>query len=350
MKKILTKTNGTSATLIDSQVKALAKNHHIFNLAAGDPLVYPNPTITNAVLNFRVDGIGNCHQYSPTQGYESLRQKIAEPERVLITNGAKQAIYMALMATCDPGDEVILVTPCWSSYFEICHMLHLNIRTATTVDQIERAVSEKTAVILFNNPNNPSGKLYNADFVGRLHQAAIKNDCWIIADEIYSDIIYEGHMVSLKDCRNVIYINGWSKGYALTGWRFGYVIAEPELIAEMTRIQSQMSGPPNSLIQAIVSQVWDEKPLMDMEYLVENRKNLIEVSGLFAEHKPDAGFYFYLPVTEDPVQLCNRFLNEYSIAMTPGDEYGVKNTIRISFANIYPQDIRLIAPKLATIN
>jgi len=135
---------------------------------------------------------------------------------------------MTLMATCEPGDTVLIIGPCWSSYFEICHMLHLRVWYK---NDLPRHIFNSVSAVLFNNPNNPTGRVYDKEFCDKLHQVCVECNCWLISDEIYSDIVYDNiHLESMKNKENVIYINGFSKNYCLTGWRFGYAISDSELI------------------------------------------------------------------------------------------------------------------------
>ena len=355
-------TYGTSANGLDSIAKQrISMGDKLYNLAAGDPNTFPDPAFMAGLMEAAKL---NIHQYSPVQGDLLLRERLnhEQPERVLISNGAKQLIYMALMATCKPCDKVVIVGPCWPSYVEICKLLDLDytrVVQASTEDYVPDINMVETAcygakAILFNNPCNPTGHVYDKEYVKELERIVKEKDMWLIDDEIYSDIIYNEwtreDFYTPENESNVIYINGFSKCFSLTGWRFGYAIGPEEVIDQMTKIQSQMSGPPNTVMQYAINAAWGHVEKDDLAIYRERRDLLCTMSPLFRAHRPTAGFYFYLPIKGDPNALCKKYLQDYRIVMTPGSEYGIYNTIRISFANITKEEIMEIAPYLSLIS
>ena len=321
-------------------IRAKEMGRRTFNLAAGDPNLPLQQSIKYAFKNVDLDA---THQYGSSQGLPALRSKIcpSAPEGVIISNGAKQLIYMSLKAVTTPGDTVILIGPCWSSYMEICRLLGLEYRLVIgieedrfvpSLEQVAENMSADVCAIVINTPNNPTGVVYSADYLAGLAGISRYFDCWLISDEIYRDLVFEAPAPSLLGYDNVIYINGFSKSYSLTGWRLGYAIADPAVIREMSAIQSQMSGPPSTLIQSIILGCIDA-----LNYSFDPYRERIELlcqGETFSRFKPDGGFYFYIPVGRDSAELCNYMLDTYGIVMTPGDGYGVKNTVRISIANI----------------
>ena len=346
MKQIVQVTNGTSATRLHSLIQeGKDSGKKIYNLAAGDPNIPLRAAFYDALYTNIEYGI---HRYTESQGLLSLRSKIDDPDRVIITNGAKQAIYMALMATCRPGDKVAIIGPAWSSYFEMCKMLQLEVQQCGYWPIIKA----DTAAVIFNNPNNPTGFVYDKDFCEELIRLCKNANCWLISDEIYDHLIYEDiEFYSLKNKENVIYINGFSKTYSLTGWRFGYAVADPEVIKQMTLIQSQISGPPNSLTQYAMDAYWGVFPPQNNKEILKKRRDFIaNINKKFNKHKPQAGLYFYVPVKENSFELCERFINDYGIVLTPGDEYGIEHTIRLSFAAIELKELEEIKDILATID
>lgn len=345
MKKIVSVTKGTSATKLHSMIQEKkAKGEHIYNLAAGDP----NLSLPAAFKG----GLDDCsknaiHNYTESQGLYELRQHIDDPARVIIANGAKQLLYMALMATCEPGDKVMIFGPCWSSYFEICRMLKL---IPIYIEELPWIIPGDIAAVLFNNPNNPTGRVYNKEFCDKLYNLCLAADCWLISDEIYSDIIYDDiTFESMKNKKNVIYINGFSKNYCLTGWRFGYAIADQEIIRQMTLLQSQISGPPNTITQYAILKNWGYWQKPDINIYKERRDIIAENNEFLTKYKPAAGFYYYLPITGSSIEFCKEFLDKYNIALTTGDEYGRTNTIRLSFAAVNSEELKIIKPYLDTI-
>lgn len=345
MKKIVNVTQGTSATLLNSMIaEKAAQGEHIYNLAAGDPNL-------DVPLGF-IGGLHYCskrglHNYTESQGLYNLRAQIDIPERVIISNGAKQLLYMSLMAVASPGDRIIVFGPCWSSYFEICKMLKL---IPIYMEELPYVIPSDIAAVLFNNPNNPTGRVYDKSFCDKLYNLCLAADCWLISDEIYSDIIYDDTpFYSMKNKKNVIYISGFSKSYCLTGWRFGYAIAEPEVIKQITLIQSQMSGPPNTIIQHAILKNWGYWYKPDINIYKERRDLIAENNDFLMKYKPAAGFYYYIPITGNSFEFCKDFLNKYNIALTPGDEYGRAGTIRLSFAAVNFEELKIIKPYLDTI-
>ena len=193
----------------------------------------------------------------------------------------------------------MIVGPCWSSYFEICKILKLDI---VYTEELPQIIFGDIAAVLFNNPNNPTGKVYSKEFCEKLHNLCLAANCWLISDEIYADIIYDNiTFYSLKNKKNVIYISGFSKSHSLTGWRFGYAIAEPEVIQQMTLIQSQISGPPNTVTQYAIMKNWEFHPNIDINIYQERRDIIAENNEFLTKYKPAAGFYYYLPLKEDAI-------------------------------------------------
>lgn len=346
MRRIVKTTQGTSATLLNSMItEKAAKGEHIYNLAAGDPNLDPPMTLIGGLQAAAREKI---HNYTESQGLYNLRAKIDEPDRVIIANGAKQLLYMALMATCKPGDIVLIIGPCWSSYFEICKMLQLK---CWYKEELPESIMYNVSAVLFNNPNNPTGRVYDRQFCDDLLMKCAKADCWLISDEIYSDIIYDDtpfYSLKNKD-RNIIYINGFSKAYSITGWRFGYAVAESDVIKQMTFIQSQMSGPPNTITQYAILNNWDYHKILDINIYKERRDIIAEGNDFLTQYKPAAGFYYYIPVESSSLEICKKFLKDYNIALTPGDEYGRPNTIRLSFAAVNSEELKIIKPYIDTI-
>lgn len=339
----------TEAMAIDTLAKASDKK--IYNLAAGDPNLKLQDCIVKAYQN--VD-LNKTHQYCSSQGLLKLREKIYPecPEEVIISNGSKQLIYMSLRAVTEPGDEVVLIGPCWPSYMEICNILGLKYHLivgdndqyyyAPSARQILDAINSKTKAILINNPNNPTGVIYEPQFLEWLLGIAITYKVWIISDEVYSDLIYEeeDNFATMRGAPLTITIDGFSKSCSLTGWRIGYAIAHEAVIKVLTAIQSQMSGPPNTLMQEIIADCFDELEVNTKVF--KDRINMLAFNENFEMHKPFGGFYFYMPIPnrwKSSKEFCDYMRDTYSIFMTPGDGYGVPRTVRISIANIMIPDL-----------
>lgn len=345
----------TEAMLVDTLAKSLPGR--VYNLAAGDPNLPLCDALQNAYLTADLDA---THRYGSSVGLPPLRSKLWEnPDEVIIANGAKQLIYMSLAAVTKPGDNVVIIGPCWASYMRICDILGLKYMLLTGTpenryvpdeESFRAAIGPETAAVLINSPNNPTGVIYSDRYVSELLDAVRMSDSWLIMDEIYG-CISDHPVKSLRGEKDVIVIDGFSKALNITGWRLGYAVACPEIIRSMTGIQSQMSGPPSTLIQSIVNEAYDKLEYSSFEDYRERIDVLCSVPK-FAAARPDSGFYFYIPIDErwkSSRELCEYLLREYSIAITPGDDYGVERTVRISVASENADSLREIADKLSII-
>ena len=371
----------TSAMALDVLAKGMTGK--VYNLAAGDPDVEVCDALRNAYISA---DLKSSHNYGSSQGNAGLRKKIwKNPEEVIIANGAKQLIYMALAAVTKPGDEVVLIGPCWASYMRICDILGLKYKLVIgeaegesdseaagesvkdgesgikgtertkpycpSIRKITEAVTSETAAILINNPNNPTGTVYDRAYLNGILDIAEANDCFIICDEIYGKLTDGDAFESLRGISSVIAIDGFSKCLNITGWRIGYAIASEEIIKAMTGIQSQMSGPPNSLMQSILSDAWDNLEYTCFEAYRERVDVLCDIEK-FRKARPEAGFYFYVPIDDkwkNAEELCRYFMEQYRVAVTPGDDYGVPRTVRVSVASVSAEELREIHDVLKLI-
>lgn len=359
--KRLNKITQTSAMAIDVMAKSLSGK--VYNLAAGDP----NLPICGALkAAYAGTELIATHNYGSSQGDERLRRLLWEnADEVIIANGAKQLMYMALRAVTQPGDHVILIGPCWTSYMKICEILgleatlilpdnyeaHADGPQVPDLFDIDTEITEKTAAIVINNPNNPTGAVYDSSYMKKLLEIAKANDCYLISDEVYRYLIDDADFISLRGDKSVITIDGFSKAYNITGWRLGYAIAAKEVIEAMTGLQSQLSGPPSTLIQDILVRAWDGLEATGFDAYRERVDVLCEIPK-FKNLRPQGGFYFYVPIDgkwEDTDACCRSLLEKYSIAVTPGDDYGIARTVRISVANTTKEELTEILPALKEI-
>lgn len=359
MRKIRQLTNGTQAMQMDS--KAKSSTNKIYNLAAGDPIGEPVSIVKDGFL--KTISFGWWNHYGNAQGSLALRKLLYKnPDQVLISNGAKGLMYLALLATCDPGDSVLIIGPCWSSYLQICKILKLNIIQyipdyekdgwKNNINDIAVLFEENISVVIFTNPNNPTGVTEGKFFVDELVKLCEEYDCWLLSDEIYDKLVYSGEFESALDKSNlVIYLNGFSKNCGIPGWRVGYCIADEKLIHQMTMLQSQISGPPNTFFQKVMENTLEEKKIGRFVAIKNNYEEIVNylssLSITFNKYKPDGGFYFYLPV-KNTKETCE-YLAKHSIIVVPGDDYGVENTIRLSFASITLNDLKEIEKYLKEI-
>lgn len=347
----------TEAMAMDVLAKGMTGK--VYNLAAGDPNIDICDSLKETFIKTDLD---KTHNYGPSQGDINLRKRLwKRPEEVIIANGAKQLMYESLASVTEAGDRVLLIGPCWTSYMRICEILKLDYVLligeesdgyVPSIEQISKVITPDFAAIVINNPNNPTGMIYDEDYLEKLYDLAVENDLWLIADEIYMFLADSDETVmTLRGMDNVITIDGFSKSLNITGWRLGYAIAEKRVIDAMTSLQSQLSGPPSTLIQNIVYEAWPSMELTEFEAYRERIDILCRIDK-FKAHRPKGTFYFYLPIDdkwESSRQLCEYMIGNHNIVMTPGDEYGVERTVRISVANISESDICEILDKLKEI-
>jgi len=222
----------------------------------------PPKKIIEAAHNAMLKGFTH---YAPSSGIPQLRQAIAErysvtQSNVMVTPGSKQGIFYALYSIINPGEEVLILNPSWSSYKQIIKLsggVPVEIDTDESftpdIDLIKKKISKKTKAIIVNSPNNPTGAVYGDKTVKDLSQLAIENGLFIISDEIYDRLVYEGEFVSFRKYMKyedgLILINGFSKAYAMTGWRLGYIIASPEIIKQMAKLQGHTATSPTTFAQ-----------------------------------------------------------------------------------------------------
>jgi len=353
----------TEAMGIDTQAKELSKTKKIYNLSAGDPNIQLQDELIDS---YYILDVNRTKNYCSSQGLIELRKLIhPNTNQVMISNGAKQLIYLALRVATNPSDEVVIIGPCWPSYMRICDILGIKYTLVVgdeknnyipTASDIEEAITDKTAAILINNPNNPTGVVYDDWVIDKLLDEANKHDCYLISDEIYKDIIFdERKFYSLRKyvgkSERVIVIDGFSKSCSVTGWRIGYAIASDNVISAMTNFQSQISGPPSTLAQKLIYECYEK--LKSNPNIYKERVDAIDsLNSIFRRHKPDGGFYYYIPIAEhwrNSDECCKTMLVKHGIALTPGDEYGVERTVRISIASIDLDDLNEIKQHLSKI-
>jgi len=273
-----------SATLaVDSKAKALkAAGRPVIGFGAGEP-DFPTP---DYIVNAAIDAakVPANHRYTPTPGLPELREAIVKKtkrdsnyeitaDQVLVTNGGKQAVYQSFASILDPGDEVLLPSPYWTTYPE-CIKLAGGVSVEVfadetqnylvSVEQLEKALTPKTKVLLFCSPSNPTGSVYSADQVKAIGQWAYNKGLWVITDEIYEHLLYDGATApsicvlvpELAD--RTIILNGVAKTYAMTGWRVGWMIGPKDVIKAATNLQSHLSSNVSNVSQraAISRIVW----------------------------------------------------------------------------------------------
>ncbi|HVX25829.1 MAG TPA: pyridoxal phosphate-dependent aminotransferase [Parafilimonas sp.] len=350
-----------------------AKGIDVIDLSLGEPDFDTPEHIKNAAIKAIED---NWSHYTPVPGYLDLREAVCtkfkrdnnldyKPENIVVSTGAKQSLANIILALVDKGDEVIIPTPYWVTYSELVKLAEgkvVEIRSTLEKDfkisaqELEKAITPKTKAFLFSSPCNPSGAVYSKEELSALADVFRKHpDIAIISDEIYEYINFVGKHESiaqfddLKD--RVIIVNGLSKGFAMTGWRLGYIAANPEIAKACEKIQGQFTSGTNSIAQrsAINALTEDLTPSKKMvEQFVERRKKVLElvkeIPGLKC-FEPQGAFYIFPDVSSyygksdgtttinNANDLCMYLLNTAHVSSVMGDAFGEPNCVRFSFAN-----------------
>lgn len=350
-----------------------AKGFDITDLSLGEP-DFNTPDHIKEAAKQAIDD--NYSHYTPVAGYLDLREAVCfklkrdnnldyTPDQIVVSTGAKQSIANTVMSIVDVGDEVIIPTPFWVTYSEIVKMaggvpkfIHAGVDNGykITAAQLENAITDRTRLFMFSSPCNPSGAVYSKNELGALAEVFRKYpDIVIMSDEIYEYINYEGKHESIAqfdDIKDrVIVINGLSKGYAMTGWRLGYLAADAKIAKACEKIQGQVTSGANAVTQraAISALTGDMKPteLMVAEF-TKRRKRVMElvkeIPGMLCS-EPQGAFYIFPDVSqffgrfdgEDKIEnaddLCMYLLNKAHVSTVTGRAFGAPNCIRLSFAN-----------------
>jgi aspartate aminotransferase len=360
---------------VDSKAKALkAAGRPVIGFGAGEP-DFPTPSyIVDAAIEAAKDP--KNHRYSPAGGLPELKQAIVaktkrdsgyevEPANVLVTNGGKHAVYNTFATLLDPGDEVLLPAPFWTTYPEAIKLAGgvpvevLADETQgykVTVEQLEAARTEKTKVLLFCSPSNPTGAVDSPDEIKAIGEWALANDLWVVTDEIYEHLVY-GDTVStsipvavpeLAD-RTVV-LNGVAKTYAMTGWRVGWMIAPLDVIKAATNLQSHQTSNVSNVAQraAIAALTGDLSAVEEMKVAFDRRRKTIvsmlnEIPGVECP-EPTGAFYAYPSVKgvlgreiagrtpQTSTELAEIILDEVEVAVVPGEAFGAPGYLRLSYA------------------
>ena len=364
-----------SQTLAMSQKSAelKAQGVDVINLSVGEP-DFPTPDHIKEAAKAAIDA--NFSFYTPVPGYLSLRKAIAEklhsendlsytPEQIVVGNGAKHALANVLMAAVNPGDEVIIPTPAWVSYFELVKLAGgINVAVPTDITsnfkvtpaQIEAAITERTRAIILCSPSNPTGSVYSREELqGLVDVLARHPEILVIADEIYEHIIYTGgRFVSLASfpeiANQTVVINGVSKAYAMTGWRIGYCACPPELAKAITKLQGQMTSGASSIAQKAAEAAYTgpQECVEQMRLAFQRRRDLIvdlarQIPGLKV-NEPQGAFYLFPEVSAYFGTVCGSYainnasdlamylLKEAHVATVAGDAFAAPGYIRMSYA------------------
>jgi aspartate/methionine/tyrosine aminotransferase len=365
-----------SATLaVDAKAKALkAAGRPVIGFGAGEP-DFPTPDYIVAAAVAACSVPAN-HRYTPAAGLPALRKAVAEktlrdsgyevtPEQVLITNGGKQAVYQAFATLLDPGDEVLLPAPYWTTYPEAVALAggisvpvvaDENAGYLVTLEQLEAARTPRTKVLLFCSPSNPTGAIYPPEQVAAIGRWAADNDVWVITDEIYEHLVYgDAQHVSMpvvapEIADRCIVVNGVAKTYAMTGWRVGWMIGPKDVIKAATNLQSHLTSNVCNVAQqaALTAVTGSLDAVREMGAAFDRRRRKIvelldAIPGVSCP-TPDGAFYVYPSVTGligksfDGVrpassgELATLILEKAEVAVVPGEAFGTPGYFRLSYA------------------
>ncbi len=365
-----------SATLaVDARAKALkAAGRPVIGFGAGEP-DFPTPdyVVQAAVAACAVPA---NHRYTPAGGLPELRRAVADktardsgyevgPEQVLVTNGGKQAVYEAFATLLDPGDEVILPAPYWTTYPEAVRLAGgepVEVFAGedqgylVTVEQLEAARTPRTKALLFCSPSNPTGAVYPPEQVRAIGEWALEHGVWVVADEIYEHLVYDGAVarsivVEVPDLADTcVVLNGVAKTYAMTGWRVGWLVGPKDVVKAAANLQSHLTSNVANVSQraAIAAVTGDLSAVAEMRSAFDRRRRTVtrmlnEIDGVVCP-VPQGAFYAYPSVQGvlgreirgrtpgTSAELAALILDEVEVAVVPGEAFGPSGYLRLSYA------------------
>jgi aspartate/methionine/tyrosine aminotransferase len=365
-----------SATLaVDAKAKALkAEGRPVIGFGAGEPDFATPDYVVAAAVAACADP--RNHRYSPAGGLPELKAAIAAKtlrdsgvqvaaSQVLVTNGGKQAVYEAFATLLDPGDEVLLPAPYWTTYPEAIRLaggLPVEVLADETqgylvsVDQLEAARTGRTQVLLLCSPSNPTGAVYPPEQIRAIGQWALEHGVWVVTDEIYEHLVYGdasapsilAEVPELAD--TCVILNGVAKTYAMTGWRVGWMIGPSDVVKAATNLQSHLSSNVANVSQraALAAVSGDLTAVDEMREAFDRRRHTIvsmlnEIDGVVCP-MPDGAFYVYPSVTgllgrevrgrvpTTSAELASLILDEVEVAVVPGEAFGPSGYLRLSYA------------------
>lgn len=363
-----------SVTLaITAKAKSLkAQGVDIIGFGAGEPDFKTPKHIRDAAIRaIENESIG----YTAASGMESLKDAICDKfkrdnnldydqNQIVVSNGAKHSLYNVLAAICNPGDEVIVPNPYWVSYPELVRLVDAepvfvecpeSAEFKYTVEALEAAITDKTKAIILNTPNNPTGTAYNEEDLRKIADLAVKHNIYVISDEIYEKLLYEGTHTSIASFNDeikdlTIVVNGVAKAHAMTGWRIGYTASNKEIAKVMSNFQSHATSNPNTVAQYATIEALNgtEDTLNEMikafkerrDFMVDKINSIDNLSCL----KPQGAFYVMVNISkllgktidgkviETSIDLADYLLDNAKVAVVPGIGFGNDNYVRLSYA------------------
>jgi len=355
----------SSTLAITSKAKKLkAEGFDIVTLAAGEP-DFDTPDFVKAAA---IEAINNGFtKYTPTTGIPELKQLISAkfkednsleyaPNQIVASCGAKHSIFNALLALVNPGDEVLIPSPYWVSYPEMANLCDGAIRYIQTqagkdfkfnAQDLKKAISAKSRVLILNSPSNPTGCVYEKEELEAIAEICVKNKVFVISDEIYEELIYDGlKHTSIASLNKDIYdltvtVNGFSKSFSMTGWRLGYLGAPVHIAEAVSRLQDHSTSNPNSIAQkaAIAALKGPRDFFQEIRAQFQERRdyciNRIQAMPKITAIVPKGAFYIFCDISKTGLkstEVANQLLEKKYLSIIPGNGFGADDFIRLSFA------------------
>jgi aspartate aminotransferase len=365
-----------SATLkVDAKAKALkAQGHPIISYAAGEPNFATPAHIVQAASEAVQDP--KNHKYTPAAGLPELREAVAAktlrdsglevaPSQVIVTNGGKHAVFQSFATLLDPGDEVLIPTPYWTTYPEVIKLAGgvpvevfagADQNYLVTVEQLEAARTPRTKILLFVSPSNPTGSVFSPEQTRAIGQWALEHGLWVISDEIYQNLVYDGVQATSivkavpELAGQTILVNGVAKSYAMTGWRLGWMVGPADAIKGASNLQSHLTSNVSNISQraAIAALNGPQETIETMRQAFDARRKVIvaelnKIPGMVTP-TPQGAFYVYPDVSAllgrswggvtptTSLELADLILDQAEVAVVPGEAFGPSGYLRLSYA------------------
>lgn len=358
---------------LDAKYKQMKKQGiPVVGFGAGEPDFETPDNVKDAAIKAIRDGFT---RYTPASGTLELKQAICDklkrdsgldyaPENIVVSNGGKHSLTNVFMAICEPGDEVIIPAPYWVSYPEMVKMadgvpVFLNTTEESSfkfsAQELEAHITPKTRALILNTPSNPTGMVYTRAELEQIAEIAVKHNIYVVFDEIYEKLVYEGVHVNIatlgeKIKELTIVVNGMAKAYAMTGWRIGYTASNAAVAKAMSNIQSHATSNPNSIAQAASVEALNgdqsSVAMMRAEY-IKRRDYMVErinsIDGISCR-EPHGAFYVFMNVKEllgkehygkminTASELCDDILDRALVALVPSEGFGIDGYVRLSYA------------------
>ncbi|MBN1479827.1 pyridoxal phosphate-dependent aminotransferase [candidate division KSB1 bacterium] len=340
----------------------------VISLGAGEP-DFATPYAIQQAATHAIQK-GNT-KYTAVSGIYELRQAISNwinneysviysPENIVVTSGAKHAIYQSIIAICDPGDEIIVPIPYWVSYPAQIELAGGVVKTITpqtmdlkiTAEQIDQAITAKTKAIILNSPCNPSGVVYSKPELEAIARVIKRNGIYVISDEIYDKIIFDAleysSMTYFADVRDqLIYVNGVSKSFAMTGWRIGFLAANSQIVSAVKKYQGHSTTHPTTISQVAALEAYrgDQSFHREMvaafqqrrDYVMQRLSTIKKTGCVFPRGAfyafPDLSLYYNKNMgIKSSLELCYYLLEQFGVGLVPGQAFGMDTHVRLSFA------------------